>query len=195
MAGAGDKAGSQNQPALSGQPAASQSPVPSTAPHFRACLDFVLRMEGGEVNHPNDPGGHTKYGISQRAYPELDIVSLTLEQAGEIYHRDYWLPCHCDQLPPALALALFDCAVNCGKGRAIALLQAALGVQIDGVIGSRTVAAASRQYRSGLVKFLTRRVQHYVELARVNDRYAVFLGGWLARCFHCHEAALRLGEL
>ena len=57
---------------------------------FDACLAFTLSWEGGYVNNPADPGGETKYGISKRAYPKLDIANLTLEQARDIYYRDYY---------------------------------------------------------------------------------------------------------
>jgi len=57
--------------------------------NFERCIAFVLRHEGGYVNDPRDPGGETKYGISKRAYPGLDIKNLTEEQAKEIYRQDY----------------------------------------------------------------------------------------------------------
>ncbi len=53
--------------------------------NFEGALKFTLSWKGGLVNDPNDPGGETKYGISKRAYPELDIANLTLEQAKGIY--------------------------------------------------------------------------------------------------------------
>ncbi len=57
---------------------------------FSAALKFALKWEGGYVNDPDDPGGETKYGISKRAHPEVDIKNLTVAQAGEIYKREYW---------------------------------------------------------------------------------------------------------
>lgn len=70
------------------------------------------------MNDPEDPGGETKYGISKRAYPRLDIKNLTLEDASAIYKRDYWNAAGCDDLDDSLALVVFDTAVNCGVGRA-----------------------------------------------------------------------------
>jgi len=85
-------------------------------------LTFVLDREGGYVNNPADPGGETNYGISKRAYPNLDIRGMTPELAGTIYKNDYWMPAGCDALPPAMALIVFDTAVNCGVSRATAWL-------------------------------------------------------------------------
>lgn len=86
--------------------------------NFDRCIPFVLKWEGGYVNHPDDPGGETKYGISKRAYPDLDIKSLTLDDAKSIYRRDYWDASNCDSFDLPLAVVVFDSAVNCGVGRA-----------------------------------------------------------------------------
>jgi lysozyme family protein len=98
-------------------------------------------VEGGYVNNPADKGGATKYGISQAAYPSLDIASLTLADAQAIYQRDYWAACQCDVLPPPVAGLLFDAAVNHGQGWARKALQSAVGASTDGVIGPKTLAA------------------------------------------------------
>lgn len=81
---------------------------------FNAALNIVLAFEGGYVADPADPGGVTKFGISQRAYPTLDIANLTLEDASVIYQRDYWEPLGLDGKPWSTALMKFDCAVNQG---------------------------------------------------------------------------------
>jgi lysozyme family protein len=111
---------------------------------FDAAFDLLIGHEGGYVDNPADPGGETKFGISRRAYPDLDIRSLTEAQARGIYYRDYWLPCRCDAMPVALAILVFDAAVNNGVGRAVRWLQTALGVTSDGVIGEQTLAALAR---------------------------------------------------
>lgn len=114
---------------------------------FKQALEIVLAFEGAMSNDPNDPGGLTKYGISQKAYPDLDIAGLTREQAGLIYLRDYWNACRCDELPWPLRLPVFDAAVNQGQGTAAKILQGLVGVAKDGVIGAKTIAAA-RQFDS-----------------------------------------------
>lgn len=106
---------------------------------FERALKFTLSQEGGEVDDTNDRGGHTKYGISQAAYPGLDIGGLTIERATEIYRADYWHRCRCDDMPPLVARAVFDAAVNMGCARAIKFLQMAIGATADGVIGPDTL--------------------------------------------------------
>jgi len=91
---------------------------------FEKALKFVLKWEGGYANDPNDPGGETKFGICKRSYPELDISKLTLEQAKEIYYKNYWLKSGCDELPYPFNIIVFDTAVNIGRRRAIEFLNA-----------------------------------------------------------------------
>jgi lysozyme family protein len=88
---------------------------------FDAAFAIVVGVEGGYTNDPQDPGGETKFGISKRAYPELDIANLTIDQAKAIYQRDYWDRCACDTMTWERALCVFDTAVNQGQGTARAL--------------------------------------------------------------------------
>lgn len=94
---------------------------------FDRAMAFVFAWEDGLSEHPSDPGGLTKYGISKRAYPNLDIANLTKEQARQIFYRDYWLATGCDKVGADLALVLFDSAVNCGAWQARLWLTASDG--------------------------------------------------------------------
>jgi len=118
--------------------------------YFDDCFDKLLGHEGGYVFNPADPGGETKWGISKRSYPNLDIKNLTVEDAKRIYWRDYWLRCGCEDLPRGLAFDVFDAAVNSGANQAARWLQTALGVRADGVIGPDTKAAAANGVPTGL---------------------------------------------
>lgn len=106
---------------------------------FARAVSHVLKMEGGLVDNPSDPGGLTNYGISLRAYPHLDIRNLTQAQAAQIYHDDYWEKIHGDELPDEVSFALLDYAVNSGVGGAIRGLQRAIGAQVDGTMGADTI--------------------------------------------------------
>jgi len=150
---------------------------------WQYALDFVLKHEGEYVNDPHDPGGETKFGISKRAYPHLDIASLTKEQAAEIYQQDYWARLRCDEMPGSVAIAVFDTAVNCGKYRVAIWLQNAINVVgrhnllIDGIIGPKTSAAlkACNPYKL-LLFFLSLRLKHYANIPE--NKY---LRGWINR--------------
>lgn len=106
--------------------------------NFDQSFEKLIGHEGGYVNNPSDPGGETKYGISKRSYPDVDIKNLTLDAAKEIYKRDFWQKAGCDELPEKLRFQVFDTAVNSGVGQAVRFLQRALGVADDGKIGPVT---------------------------------------------------------
>src|SRR5262245_7285211 len=92
--------------------------------NFERAIPILLEEEGGLVDNPKDPGGLTKYGISQRSYPHVDIRALTPEAASAIYARDFWPACGADRLPWPLCLFVLDHAVNAGSVAAIKCLQA-----------------------------------------------------------------------
>jgi len=96
---------------------------------FERAIKFVLKWEGELIEDKNDPGGITKYGISQKAYPYLDIRNLTLEKAKQIYYDNYWLKADCDKMSFPFDMIVFDTAVNCGVRRAKKFMTNSLGWQ------------------------------------------------------------------
>lgn len=154
---------------------------------FDYVFNIIILLEGGYSNNKSDPGGETKFGISKRAYPNLDIKNLTIDQAKEIYYRDYWLPTRCDQLPQPLDLLFFDCCVNQGQKTAILILQDALNINQDGKIGAHTIAAAHNIDKYTIIKeFLVLRALRYTKL----DSFNHFGKGWLNRLFTLYDKAL-----
>lgn len=144
---------------------------------FDEAFAFTLRWEGGYVNDPHDPGGETKYGISKRAHPDVDIPSLTEEKAALIYRHDYWNRIHGDSLPEVVALVTFDFAVNSGVRRASTTLQRVVNVTQDGVIGKKTIAAAKHLVPMSVAEgILVERASFLVGLHRPH-----FLKGWMRR--------------
>jgi lysozyme family protein len=147
---------------------------------FDIAIGPVLEHEGGYVNNPSDPGGETKYGISKRQYPDLDIKNLSLEQAKEIYRRNYWQfdGIH-DQL---IGNKLLDMCVNMGVGAAIRLMQTAVRVQADGKYGAQTEAAINKEPAIQVLQSLRfQSVTHYLDLIDKNPKLAAFKRGWLMR--------------
>ena len=152
---------------------------------FHRCIDRILAEEGGLSDHPADPGGLTKYGISQRSYPTLDITGLTLDAAKALYRRDYWQVLHGDQLPSGLDLLLLDCAINQGPVTAIKLLQRALRIRDDGRIGPETLNAAEAAMPGLLDAFAAERALRY----ELNPNEATFGRGWYRRLLRMHRHA------
>ncbi len=146
---------------------------------FNFAFAKVVSIEGGFVNDPQDPGGATKFGISQRSYPNVDIKNLTLGQAKAIYRRDYWDAVCGDNLPDPLSHFVFDAAVNQGVSAAIAMMQTALRVDADGVIGAHTLAAAKASDNGVCARFMTLRAMKYIHTSNF-DRFGF---GWFNRLF------------
>lgn len=141
-------------------------------------VDRVLSHEGGYVNDPNDPGGETKWGISKRSYPHLNIKDLTRQDAIAIYQRDFWQRVQGDKLPVPFVFQALDAAVNHGTGNAVRWMQRAAGVADDGVIGPVTLAAVARQEPADLVlNFNAERLEFYAKL-QTFDHYG---RGWTRR--------------
>jgi len=155
---------------------------------FNKAIPVILAQEGGYVNDPADPGGETNFGISKRFYPQIDIAALTPEKAATIYRTDYWDHVAGDKLTnQAVATKLFSLAVNMGIVPAVKLLQQAicdcgLRLDVDGVIGAKTIAAANSVYPSDLLELLKQRaVLHYQRIATLNPARQKFLHGWINR--------------
>jgi len=145
---------------------------------FDKAVELILRHEGGYVDDPHDPGGETHFGISKRAYPDLNIKELTRDDAKRIYKRDYWDAIRADEMPMPVAVAVFDMAVNAGVSTAGRLLQRLVGVTDDGVIGPVTLAAVRRTESDALaVRYAAERIAYYAALKGWN-RYG---RGWSRR--------------
>lgn len=157
---------------------------------FNKAISFVLAIEGGLCE---DSGGLTKYGISQNAFPNLDIKKLTREKAMGIYHTSYWEPMHCDAFPEYIATAIFDAAVNHGKHKAGEMFQSSVNsflrpenqIAVDGRIGAHTIAASDAVgkifgYEKLYFQFVARRLAEYVYIGK-KAKYEVYLRGWVNR--------------
>lgn len=158
---------------------------------YKKALDIVLGFEGGYVDDPDDPGGETKYGISRRSYPDLDIKALTHQKAEEIYRADYWDKCKCGELPCGVDLVVFDAAVNQGPGFACRALQQAAGVTADGIVGPKTLAAVDLA-KSALIMYLICEVaalrgERY-GMTKNFDRYG---HGWMRRLMQITALAVK----
>lgn len=162
---------------------------------FDRCLAEVLRLEGGYADDPRDPGGPTRFGVTRavlsgalgRAASAEDVATLSQEEAADIYRRSYWTPTGCAELPEGLDLVAFDSAVNMGPGTAARLLQAALGVTADGVVGPLTLARATAQPAADVIRAMSElRRQRYRALAG----FSAFGKGWLRRADEVEALAL-----
>lgn len=127
---------------------------------FSTGLKFILDHEGGYVNDPKDPGGETKWGIAKRYHPNVNIKTLTPEQATEIYYSEYWVPGKCQDQHYPMSTVQFDTCVNMGVGVANTLLKKSGG---------------------DVNLYISLRRQGYVDRVKDNPVKKKFLAGWLNR--------------
>lgn len=154
---------------------------------FEDYIDELLEEEGGSTitDDPSDSGGLTKYGISQKAYPDLDIEALTEEEAKEIYKRDYWDRMHLDDVPEHLRRDLFFAGVNMGIRNPLnRALQEAVGAGADGIIGPNTIKAIKSFDNPEQITRATLRegaIDYYADLAERRPKDKKFINGWMNR--------------
>lgn len=149
-------------------------------------IRLILQHEGGFVDHPSDPGGATNRGVTLETFRRYvkpggtvaDLRAMSEDTAVMVFKRHYWDAVEADRLPSGLDYAVADFAVNSGPGRAARVLQAIVGVPVDGVIGPVTLRAASRPDAVGLVaQVCDRRLLFMQSLSN----WRVFKNGWTAR--------------
>lgn len=165
--------------------------------NFHEAWKQTMSWEGHGVTHKveGDPGGDTRYGISERAHPDVDLHKLTEGSARAIAKVMYWNRLRCYQLPDLLQFQVFDTGYNCGPSTAARILQLAINVElcslappdeillkVDGVLGRATVAAAAAHSPSRVCRiFKALRAANYLRLADERPGSAKFIHGWLRR--------------
>lgn len=151
---------------------------------FNKAFELVVGSEGGYSTDKTDKGNWTggqvglgefkgtKYGVSAASYPDLDIKNLTLEQAKEIYRKNYWDKLSLDGMNPAAAYVLFDAAINSGVGGARSMMEGAVTVQ----------------------DYIANRIAFYNRLAASDPNHANQLNGWMNRIKHVTDNAISLSQ-
>ena len=157
-------------------------------------LDMIIKHEGGYVDHPSDPGGETKFGISKRAYPDIEISKLSESDAKAIYKEDYWNKIKGDDLPLGVACVVMDYGVNSGISRASKALQGVCGInKPDGIIGPHTLNAVwvtvKENGQDSVIKAVTEQRQEFIRALSIYDTFGK---GWERRIKETYEKGLEL---
>jgi lysozyme family protein len=167
-----------------------------TATNFDRSLKLVLVNEGGNDDDPEDHGGRTSRGITQREYdaycrlhglPRGDVWQAPQALISDIYHGTYWEP-YADWMPTPIDYMYFDMAVNAGPHRALVLMQDALNIIDDGIMGPVTKEAILNADPSKFIQdFTAQKRRFYISIAGGSQRK--YLRGWLNRTNDVRSAA------
>lgn len=167
---------------------------------FDPALRLLLRHEGGYVNHPADPGGMTNLGVTKKAWEaykghpisETEMRNLTANAVTPFYKTKYWDAIKGDDLPAGVDYCVFDTCVNSGVGRAVKLLQEALGISIDGSLGPATLLATSKQpAHATIAAFTTGRLAYLESL----PTWPTFGKGWKRRVEEVEQEAITFAKV
>jgi len=163
---------------------------------FDDALEVAFVVEGGFVNDPDDRGGATNMGVTQRTYDlwlategrsSRPVRKITKHEVATIYRDNYWNAVGADSMAWPLSLVMFDAAVNHGVHGANKLLQQALGVGVDGIVGPKTRLAMAGIKPADLAnEVLWQRVEKYRLIS--TGAQLKFLRGWLWRIGHLRAA-------
>jgi lysozyme family protein len=125
--------------------------------NFNKAFDLLMELEGYESNDAPDKGGYTKYGISQKYHPNVNVPKLTKDEAKEIYLEQYWIPAGCDTIVDKIDILVFVQAVNLGVNKINAI----------------------RSKCNGMLDFYMLNLEHYCTREKIQRE--VFLTGWCNR--------------
>ena len=165
--------------------------------NYAESLQAVLVHEGGYVFNKNDPGGMTNLGCTKAVWEEYvghpvdekAMRALTPSDVAPLYKRKYWDKVCGDDLPAGVDYVVFDAAINSGAGRAAKWLQACVGVEPDGGIGPKTLAAVQAFDAKQLVEdYSKRRLSFLMDL----PTWDTFGKGWSRRVNEVEDVGLKL---
>ena len=157
---------------------------------------FILKWEGGFVNHKYDRGGATNKGVTLKVWQKLgfdndkdgdvdlqDLILITDNQATQIMAKGYWDDWQADKIEnQAVANTLVDFAWGSGTKTSILLIQRLLGLKADGVVGQQTLKALNTANPKDLLeKIYAFRINFLKSIVQRNATQKVFLKGWLNR--------------
>lgn len=157
--------------------------------NFELFSDKLIKIEGGYSNRKNDRGGETKYGISKRSHPNVDIQSLTIQQAKKIYKDEYWdkwnfSSIDCQEVAELIFNFMVTTPSDTFKSVQKALNNCGFLVRIDGVMGKNTIAALNDPYLKELWfldNFKLEMIIHYNSIVGHDKRQLENLHGWINR--------------
>jgi peptidoglycan LD-endopeptidase CwlK len=169
--------------------------------NFERAQEIIRQFEGGFANDPKDPGGATNFGITHLTLAKwrnvasatpLEVKQMTYSEAKAIYKSAYWDKNACGGLPGPIGLVVYNVGVHCGTATGATYLQRALNknganLEVDGDIGSATIAAVSMANTRNVIAEM---LGLYEERLRGHKNFEHFKGGFLNRLNTLRSASM-----
>jgi lysozyme family protein len=171
---------------------------------FELSIPTVLRHEGGFNNVSGDPGGATNFGVSLRwlraqglleeleheegdvTHDEIQAIKLMTVAEAEAFYQRFWWDAYKygTIIPQAVATKIFDMSVNLGAPRAHRMVQKALQLDQDGILGPKSMAELNTMSSlTVIISLQNTQAQFYRDLVTANPARQKFLQGWLNRAY------------
>jgi lysozyme family protein len=167
--------------------------------NFTNCHAITLKWEGYDSDHPADPGGKTRWGITQatydawrveKGYSKRSVFKMERYEMLEIYKAGYWDAVRGDELPAGVDLMTWDFGVNSGPSRSGKTLQSIAGVSQDGKIGGQTIAAVSELSATEVIQKIAAKRMSF--LRGLLGTFKSFGKGWSARVADVEARAVKM---
>ena len=170
--------------------------------NFEKALEKLLGNEGYYSNVAADSGGETVFGISRNNFPKLTLWTFVdalktrtdfpecigwdkqiLDMVNNFYRENFWDPIQGDKiLNQEKAFCLFDFAVNSGVSQAVQIVQRALGVADDGIMGFNTLNGLNNaNLEEFIAKCKIEKIKIYIKIVDRKPDQLKFLKGWIKR--------------
>ena len=171
-------------------------------PAFEYCIKCLLEHEGGFVDHPDDRGGPTNYGITINSFSQYikhkatvqELKNLNLAQVYGFYKSEFWDAMHLDDIGDLrLQMVLFDQAVNRGIGPAVKNMNLVVTGTTDSTLDYNQINKVDPLLTS--IKYICVAQNSYVSIVKKNQSQLVFLSGWIARTHQLLERVVSLEQM
>lgn len=164
--------------------------------NFEKFANKLLNLEGGYVNHSNDRGGPTKYGVILSTWKEYgydknddaridaeDIKLLTKGDAKMIAKKVFWDFFRADEIKnQSVAELIADWGYHSGRSTVARSVQRILGTEVDGVFGIRTLKAINSAPQKKLFDAIREDRKNFIRyLVKADPSQSVFYKGWMKR--------------
>lgn len=163
---------------------------------------MIDRYEGFYGWNAHDPGGPTKWGITcwdlaEHRHQTMDsmtrwaplVKTMTMQEAEDIYANKYATATAFADLNPGCDCVVFDFGVNSGTSRAIRYAQRIAGVETDGIMGPKSIAAINGMHSAAFINALCDDRLEFMHSLRT---WIHFGHGWSTRVADLRGYALAL---